>query len=184
MNLNYREVSENVLFTQESVTSIDNDTVAFLKAKALETQTKSIRLCFHLDTQEPVQEMLIVHPQGGYVQPHCHKFGASYHIVEGQLDIVMFDEAGQVTGVVRMGEYTSGSKFYWRISENTFYTLIPRSDPVVFHETLNGPYDPVGSTEWAEWAPHVVEEAEVERFTTQLEREASSMIDRETGGII
>jgi cupin fold WbuC family metalloprotein len=184
VNLNYREVNEGVLFTQDPVTSIDSDTVEYLKAKALGTSSKSIRLCFHLDTREPVQEMLIVHSRDGYIRPHRHDHGASYHVVDGQLDVVMFDNAGQVTGVVRMGEYASGMNFYWRISAKTFYTLIPRSDPVVFHETLNGPFDPITSTEWAEWAPHIDQEVEIERFMTQLERDASGMIDCDTGDVI
>ena len=177
MNLNVIEVSDTVLFTREPITTIDGDTVAYLKMRALADPVKSLRLCMHADTEDPVQEMLIVHVHEGYVRPHRHDHGASYHIVDGQLDIVMFDDGGQITDVVTMGEYSSGSIFYWRISGNRYYTVVSRSDAVVFHESLNGPFSPGESTNFAPWAPEPSNVNGVKSYMVNLSDRISRLVE-------
>ena len=71
-----------------------------------------IRLCAHPDVNDTLHEMLIVHEKGTYVRPHKHlNKTESVHIIEGSVDVVIFDDDGNITDVIQMGDYKSGRNF-------------------------------------------------------------------------
>ena len=70
-----------------------------------------------------------------------------------RVDVVFFNDHGNINKVIKMGGYPSGKPFFLRMEEPIFHTLIIRSDLVVFHETTNGPFDR-SKTIFAEWAPN------------------------------
>lgn len=72
--------------------------------------------------------------------------------MEGQVDVVLFDDKGSIAQVIRMGDYASGRTFYYRLAIPVFHMLLIRSDIVVFHETTNGPFNRA-ETEFADWSP-------------------------------
>jgi cupin fold WbuC family metalloprotein len=116
--------------------------------------------CAHTERDDKVHEMLIVHERDCYVRPHKH-LGKSeaFHIVTGLVDIALLDDDGEILEVVPMGDYASGRKFYYRLADPWFHTLLIRSDRVVFHEITSGPFNPA-DTLFARWSP---EDADVER---------------------
>ena len=131
----------------------DRSDIDLFKNLSSHNQRKRIRLCAHVEANDLLHEMLIVHERGVYVRPHKHPGKTeSAHIIEGLVDVVVFDDAGQITSVIRMGDYTSGKTFYYRMATPVFHTLIIRSDVLVFHETTNGPFDR-RDTIFAPWAP-------------------------------
>jgi cupin fold WbuC family metalloprotein len=151
--MNFVEFNEEVLFTSDPITSVTAKDVAFLKERASQNHRKRVRLCAHRDVEDPVHEMLIVHTKGTYVRPHKHLNKIeSFHIIEGRLKVVTFDDAGGITDVFSMGDYSSGETFFQRASEGCFHTVIPVSELVVFHETTNGPFRRE-ETVFAPWAP-------------------------------
>ena len=86
--------------------------------------------------------MLIVHERGAYVRPHKHPAKTeSTHIIEGLVDVVLFEDDARIERVISMGDYASGRAFYYRMDVPVFHTLIIRSDVLVFHETTNGPFE-------------------------------------------
>lgn len=146
-------VNEEVLYADEPIVKVDECDVALLKEKASSNQRKRIRLCAHKDVQDKLHEMIIVLRNDTYIRPHRHVDKVeSFHIVEGRVDVVIFDQDGSIIEVVQMGEYSSGRKFYYRLAIPNFHTLLIRSDFVVFHETTNGPFDRAKSL-YAEWSP-------------------------------
>ena len=148
------EVNEEVLVTLDSIAKVTKEDIQWLKAKAAGNARERVRLCAHRSVEDAVHEMLIVHTKGTYIRPHKHpNKSESFHIIEGDLDIVVFDDDGGVMEVIEMGEYSSGSQFYWRLSESHFHTVIPRSDFVVFHETTSGPFERATSNLAAPWSP-------------------------------
>ncbi len=166
---NLRVESDEVLYTMDAVTKVGKDDIESLKSRALENVRERARLCAHQSTDDSVHEMLIVHTKGTYIPPHKHLGKSeSFHIVEGRLDIVIFDGAGNVIEVVEMGEYASGATFFWRISENSYHSVIPRTDIVVFHETTKGPFKREDFVH-APWAPKENDRAAVGRYMEQLE---------------
>jgi len=145
--------NDEVLFTQDPITTVTRHTIDELKQKALTNSRERIRLCTHTDVNDRVHEMLIVHTKNNYVRPHKHLGKSeSFHIIEGALTIVVFDEDGSITGVINLSDYTSGSEFFWRISNSFYHTVIPISDIVVFHETTAGPFRRE-DTIYPSWAP-------------------------------
>ena len=112
--------------------------------------------------------MLIVHGKSTYVHPHKHPGKSeSTHIIEGLVDIILFDDDGRIDRVIEMGDYASGKIFYYRIATPIFHTLIIRSDILVFHETTNGPFNKE-STIFAPWAPEEADSTSVSHFLSNL----------------
>lgn len=151
--MNFIEINEEVLYTQDRITCVNSKDIELLKSKAAANKRKRVRICSHIDKNDSLHEMLIVHNMGIYVRPHKHNDKSeSFHIIEGCLDVVTFDDHGNILNVIEMGEFTSGKCFYYRLSASHFHTVIPKTDWVVFHETTNGPFNRE-DTEFSDWSP-------------------------------
>ena len=147
------KINDEVFYTRDSVAKVDKEDVEFLKSTARSNDRKRARICSHLDAEDALHEMLIVLGKGAYFRPHKHLGKSeSFHVIEGDLKVVIFNESGEVSEVIEMGDYNSGKKFYYRLSEDCFHTVVPQSDIVVFHETTNGPFN-IEDTAFAPWAP-------------------------------
>ena len=115
--------------------------------------------------------MLIVHTRNTYVRPHKHlNKSESFHLIEGSVDVVIFDEAGGVAEVIRMGDFASGRRFYYRIEQPAYHTLLITSDVLVFHETTNGPFRRE-ETIFAPWAPEEQDQIARTGFLARLQEE-------------
>ena len=168
------EINEEVLVTLDSIAKVTREDIQWLKAKAAGNARERVRLCAHRSIEDAVHEMLIVHTKETYIRPHKHpNKSESFHIIEGSLDIVVFDDGGEVSDVIKMGEYSSGSQFYWRLSESNFHTVIPRSDFVVFHETTSGPFERATSNLPASWSPAEDNLPAQARYMSQLQERLS-----------
>ncbi len=151
--MNYSIASDEVLYTTEPVTAVNHADIQRLIGLAAKNPRQRIRLCAHPDTEDRLHEMLIVHAKGTYVRPHKHPGKSeSFHMIGGQLQVVLFEDDGRVKDVISMDEVRSGDTFYYRLSEGWFHTVIPTSTVVVFHETTNGPFKRE-ETLFAPWAP-------------------------------
>ena len=169
-----RELNEEVLIADEPVIKVGPSDIQELKERASRNRRRRIRLCAHRDVDDKVHEMLIVHARDAYVRPHKHLTKSeSFHIVEGSVDIVIFDDSGDIGEIVSMGDYSTGRKFYYRLSEPRFHTLVINSDYLVFHETASGPFDR-SDMEFATWSPEESDQAAVAEFSGELARRVSS----------
>lgn len=165
-----RKESEEVLYSLESTVRVGRQDVDFLKENAVHNRRKRIRLCAHGDTEDSLHEMFIIHTKDTYVRPHKH-LGKSeaLHVIDGSVDLVTFDDTGDISGITSMGDYQSGLPFYHRLSEPAFHTLLITSDILVFHEITNGPFKR-SDTIWAPWAPEDSDLESVSKFTERLAR--------------
>lgn len=151
--MQYRYVSEEVLYPADQVVSVSAADIEDLKQKQKNTTRKRIRLCAHQQMEDSLHEMLIVHTKDTYVRPHKHiAKSESYHAIEGCFDLVTFDEKGDVTAVFEVGPYLSGRNFFCRLPAAVYHGLLIHSDIVVFHETTSGPFLR-SQTEVAPWSP-------------------------------
>jgi cupin fold WbuC family metalloprotein len=149
----FKQVQPEVLYPVEPIVHLDRQDVTDLVALADRNPRRRIRICAHGDASDGLHEMFIVHVRGTYVRPHKHLGKSeSFHVVEGEADVVLFDEQGSVVRVIRMGPYASGGTFYYRLSEPLYHTLLIRSDTFVFHEVTRGPFDR-SQTVFAPWSP-------------------------------
>ena len=171
----YRSLSLEVLYPEALITTTDRSDIDLFKQMSSRNPRKRIRLCAHSSPDESLHEMLIVHERSAYVRPHKHPGKSeSTHIIEGLVDVVMFDDEGRVEGIIRMGDYASGRSFYYRMAVPVFHTLIIRSDVLVFHETTNGPFDR-RDTVFAPWAPDDDDIDSVSTFMAELSDRVGSM---------
>ena len=102
---------------------------------------KRARICTHRSNDDALHEMLIAISADSYIHPHKHiNKIESFHIVEGLVDMVVFDDFGGVVDVVELGDVSTGKNFYYRLSDSMFNSLLIHSDFLVVHEVTNGPF--------------------------------------------
>jgi cupin fold WbuC family metalloprotein len=170
--LKMKATNEEVYVADQPVVNVGRSDVEFLRERVHGNARKRVRLCAHKETDDKLHEMFVVYVKETYIKPNKHLGkDESLHILEGLADLVFFDDEGNVTDVVSLGEYSSGRQFYCRIPESVYHTLLIRSDMIAIHESTPGPFNRA-DTIFAPWAPEEGDIAAVRRFTERLEESA------------
>jgi len=144
---------KEVFHNRDDVALVDETWITLLKARALQTPLRRSRLCLHRAADDVVQEMIIVMCKDVLVRPHRHKAKTeSFHMIEGILDIVLFDDKGGTEKIARLGPLGSGHIFCYRLCVSQFHAVLPLSEFVVMCETTTGPWVQ-DDAEFAPWAP-------------------------------
>lgn len=152
MNKFLKENNE-VLYLDDEIVVINNVTIQKLKSLAIQNQRQRIRLCVHKSPSEKLHEMFIIHSQCCYVRPHKHiQKTESMTVLEGEVDVILFNEIGEIYQVNSLGSPSSGKNFFQRLPENTYHMLIIKSEILVFHEITSGPFFRE-NTIFPDWAP-------------------------------
>lgn len=155
--------------SNEPIVQVSHEYMETLKECARQNQRKRIRLCAHSGIDDLLHEMLIVHEKGTYVRPHKHlNKTESVHIIDGLVDVVVFDDDGNINDVMQMGDYKSGRVFYYRMQYPYFHTLLIHSDILLFHEATNGPFDRK-DTVFAPWTPDETDVSSTLDFLKKVE---------------
>lgn len=163
-----RAENAEVLYADDRVVTIDATAIAELKRAAERNARKRIRVCAHRGVEDRLHEMLIVHEFNTYVRPHKHVGKSeSFHVIEGEVDVVIFDDDGRISEMIEMGTFQSGRPFFYRIADPLYHTLLIRSPVLVFHETTSGPFKRE-ETIFAPWAPEDGQREAVDRYLTEL----------------
>jgi cupin fold WbuC family metalloprotein len=147
--------SENVevLYPVDDVVLLEEADLAEMKRLSLLNPRKRVRLCAHRASSEILHEMFIIHTNETYVRPHKHIDKAeSFAILEGEVDVVLFQENGTIRQVIPMGPPASGKKFYYRVADPIYHSLLIRTKFLVFHEVTSGPFLRE-QTVFAPWEP-------------------------------
>jgi cupin fold WbuC family metalloprotein len=151
-----------VFKTTDQVVEIGDLWIGRLKAAASASPLRRSRVCLHLASTDNIQEMILALCSDVLFKPHRHlNKTESFHIIEGELDVVVFTESGETLRVVQMGPIGSGKTFCYRLNASLYHALLPRTPFVVFHETTEGPFL-IDSAQYAPWAPE--ERAELRAF--------------------
>ena len=130
-----------------------NDLILFAKDK--NNRLKKSRLCCHNNVKDAVHEMIIYHEKNYYVRPHKHPSKSeSVHIIKGKVDIIIFDDYGNIIDIVKLGDFKSKKEFYYRLNCDYFHMLIIKSKFLIFHETSPGPFKK-SNTKFAKWSPKI-----------------------------
>ena len=139
--MNLKKVNEEVFIALDPIVRIGDEEMAFLKTQARANPRKRARICAHRTNDDALHEMIIAISAASYIHPHRHPGKSeSFHVIEGEVDVVVFDDAGAIVEVIELGAAGPGRKFYYRLSESAFHTLLIRSDFLVVHEVTNGPF--------------------------------------------
>lgn len=171
-------ISPEVLAAPQPISMIGAADIETLKAALAASPRRRVRINLHPDGDDSLHEMMIAIDSRSYIRPHKHPGKSeAFHLVSGSVDIVVFDDDGEITRVVPLSTETPGAAFYYRMSKAFFHTLLIRSEILVVHEITNGPFVKGGSVV-ADFAP---DEADVEAgrlYCEQLQARVAALAPR------
>ena len=135
------KINDEVFIAQGSIVRMGTEEIAFLKQRASQNIRKRARICAHPSNQDRLHEMLIAISADSYIRPHKHLGKSeSFHIVDGVVDVVFFNDDGEIVDVVELGDARTGRNFFYRLSDSVFHTLLIRTELLIVHEVTNGPF--------------------------------------------
>ncbi len=138
----------------EEIIEIDDRAIERLKKEAHYSRDKRARLCLHNNSDEYVHEMVLVMCRGSYIRPHKHPLGKSesYSILDGEMDVLIYNDQGTVIRRIEMGLPGSGKTFLYRLSMQLWHAPISRTNTVAFIEVYTGPFCKSVDVEYAPWS--------------------------------
>lgn len=167
-------VNNEVYVAHDPIVILGDEDLAFIKEKALESPRHRARICAHEYSEDPLHEMFIALSKEAYVRPHRHQQKSeSFHIIEGIVDVVLFEDDGQIHQIISMGPVNTGRACFYRLNNSRFHTLIIRSEILVMHEVTNGPFNHQ-LNEYALFSPS---EGDIE-LVAKYSRQLAQQIDR------
>ncbi|MFZ1898404.1 WbuC family cupin fold metalloprotein [Methanoregula sp.] len=175
-----RMESEEVLYAEDPIVSVTDEDLEVLKCRANVNSRNRIRLCAHPHVSDKLHEMIIILKRNAYFPPHKHiKRSESLHIIEGIADMVVFNDDGSIFQVLPLGGPGSGRSWYCRLNSSVYHTLLIRSEFLIFHETINGPFQK-GNNQLAPWAPDGSDPKSNKRYLEQLDTLAARFMKNAT----
>jgi cupin fold WbuC family metalloprotein len=179
--MNLHKVNDEVFVAQDAIVRLGDEEIAFLKRQAAASPRKRARICAHKTNDDALHEMVIAISAKSYIRPHRHvSKSESFHIVEGEVDVAVFDDDGRVTEVIQLGAPGSGRRFFYRLSHSAFHTLLIRSDFLVVHEVTNGPFSREGTVQ-APFAPAEEQADEVNAYMARLNELVARHLSAKSG---
>lgn len=171
--MNLKKINDEVFVAEDAIVKVGGQELAFLKMQARANGRKRARICAHKSNDDTLHEMLIAISSDSYIHPHKHLGKSeSFHIVEGIVDVVVFDDHGEIVEIIALGDASSGRNFYYRLSDSAFHTLLIRTDYLVVHEVTNGPFLR-DRTVLADFAPAESEKNEAMLYMQQVDARAA-----------
>ena len=75
-----------------------------------------------------------------------------------------FDDSGKVVKNIKMGPYSSGKQFYYRMKNGYWHMPYAHKEWCIYYETFAGPYVDKSSVITPKWAPDVNDKDEINDF--------------------
>jgi cupin fold WbuC family metalloprotein len=171
----FYEAAEGIYFAEEEIVKFGSKEVNFLKERVGSCSNKRNRICSHLTTKDKLHEMLICVMSESFISPAKHLSKTeSLHVIEGEADIVFFNEDGSIDEVVELKKSASTGTFYYRMNTDIYHMLIVKSKFFIFHEVTSGPLDR-SSTVFPDWAPNENNKEEVSIFLTNVNKAVTKL---------
>jgi len=141
-----------------------------LKKKASHNSKKRARICIHKNLNEKTNEMIIALNKKSFIAPHIHpnKKSESYYIISGKMKVYVFDKVGKVKKIIKMGSYSSGENFYYRMSKGFYHMPIATTKWCVYHEVYSGPFVKKKDVKYPSWSPSENNKDEVKHFLKRI----------------
>lgn len=111
----------------------------------------------HASYDDPCQRFLNAMEPGTYVRPNRHALVPRNKLLvalRGQFAVVLFNDGGVVTSVTELATPPrDGAAVAVEVVAGVWNTVLALTQGSVLLEVKAGPFDPVGSSEVAPWAP-------------------------------
>ena len=125
-------------FANDGVSYVDVHDIEELKRTGSAEGTFS-RYSLHESAASLLHSMVILQPHGLYAQPRKQRSRAKvFHIVDGEMVVVVFTEDGSVTARHHMAV---DRILVVHIPPDTFHTNFAITPQAVYHELITGPFD-------------------------------------------
>ncbi|WP_443645050.1 WbuC family cupin fold metalloprotein [Candidatus Ponderosibacter sp. Uisw_141_02] len=152
-SIKFKQINESVFQSNLDVFILSDLDVNFLKDQALSSANKRCRICLHQKPTDLLHEMIIALHRDTLVRPHKHHAKTeSFHMIEGKLDVVLFNDCGTICEIISLSSEGLGSPSYYRLNSKLFHTVLVQSEFAVFQEVTNGPFEQQ-DTEFACFSP-------------------------------
>lgn len=145
---------KNILQNKKQICFFDKKIVNKLKILATRSKNKRSRILLHTHKSSQVQEMIIVLFKGTDIPIHKHprNKSESYFIIEGSMELCMYNKNGKIKKTINLGDYNSGKPFYYRMSRGEFWHKpVSQSKYCVYHETFSGPFKKKTDVKLSRW---------------------------------
>jgi len=153
-------------FSIKKPVCINSKLISELKEIWSKNPERNLRICLHESSSATFHEMVILETPGRYYRPHKHNAkGESYHLIEGKLGVVNFEDDGQIIDS-RILDATD--KFLYRVGESVFHCILPLTSPVIYHESKLGPFLGEGDSLWAPWSPSEKDSENIVEFSNRI----------------
>ena len=152
-------------FSLKIPTTVSNTTVEDLKQQAIK-EKKDLRICLHPDGENIFHNMVLVQHRTNFHPPHKHPTKPeSYHLIEGELGAIHFDEDGNITKACKL---SAKGNFIYRIGANEYHVVFPLTNIAIFHESKPGPFSRSEDFIEPEWGPNLNDEKSVSRYLKMI----------------
>jgi len=141
----------NIIRNKSDLFTLTRRDLADLYERAVNSESKRARILVHQDNDHQTHEMIILLIKGGEpFKPHRHPKGKSesYHIIEGELGVNIFDDEGHLVSSFILSKDIP----YFRNSNCTWHQPFPVSTYVCYHEVYTGPFDKEKDVEECPWS--------------------------------
>jgi cupin fold WbuC family metalloprotein len=170
--LNLEELTAEVFVTRDPIVCWGTEELEFIRLAAGKSPRRRARICAHKANDDTLHEMLIALAAGGYIRPHKHTHKAeSFHILEGDIDVFIFETDGTPAQVISLSSSDTKKSFYYRLPPNIYHTVFVKSEFASIHEVTNGPFDPQ-STIQAPFAPAETDTQSARTYMESISRAA------------
>jgi cupin fold WbuC family metalloprotein len=168
--------SPDVFSKEGPITTIGPEDIEILRKAVGQVAKRRVRINIHPSTDDLLHEMIIAIAPSSYICPHKHpRKSEAFHIIEGEVDVVVLDDGGEITDVISLAARGGRHPFYYRMSTALYHSLIVRSDLLVMHEITNGPFRR-GDTLYAPFAPDEFDAPAAKAFQIELTKRVAAFI--------
>ena len=153
---------------RDAIELIDDALFAEVLEGAHASARRRLNHNFHLGAEDNPHRFLNVFLRGTYCAPHRHvdpPKSETFLCVRGHIGVLVFDDAGEVTGRHHLGE---GHALGIDLLPGVWHTVVALSDEAVCFEVKPGPWDPATDKDFAPWAPREGD-AEAKAYLERLE---------------
>jgi cupin fold WbuC family metalloprotein len=160
----FENLTPAVIRASAPVVIVDESLIDTVVSRASQAPKGRARVLLHLSQDDSLHEMVIALPRDSCDVPHINfKSGKSFHLVRGEMVVMLFSDDGQTVTPIRLGGNT-GRKMV-RLNQPCWHTIIPITEHTVFIETIIGPF---AGNRFAEWSPRPEDAAPWSSFVSAL----------------
>ena len=152
----------SAVFFSEARVALSPAQIEELKTRARNEPARRARLCLHPKPEAHFQDMLIALCRDSYVRPKRQGDRLkSYHLIEGRMLVVFYDEAGGIVERLRFDRRREDCPLVFRFNCNVWHSVFPLSEIAVFREIIEGAFR---ANEYAPWSPDGKNTDEVQKL--------------------